>query len=353
MCSRCKEVHLCTHARVQTNTGTGVESDEDDVPQLDADTVLFEPDPAAFRQGIESAIFEGVKALATPLRLLLCEELRLFVQSTVDEAGPVSEGQDLQTMVVTTASFQSSVDSINALLTDAFDGAYLQTEATDVERYRVTYIENAVWLANTDLQSLLGMPVSEIESQLQQFAGQIRDFADFPDTLLAGCLLIDAKKLKAVLLPSPRECFDSLARLLPLVIAEKMEALHMGIAGSLRRLQKAPSSVDEFTVLMGALSDAQVRVLRSRVSRSVLRRAYVRQGRVDGFAEELSRVDEYAELLARFNIRLDDDTLTAHKMLNSVKSQLTAAMTVSWAARLSNCSRRQCVARGLYLHAGC
>jgi hypothetical protein len=251
--------------RMQLRRGEMSDDDDEGSAQFE-ETVVFQPDPAAFRQGIESAIFEGVKALAAPLRLLVCEELRLFVQPTVDEAGPVSEGQDLQTMVVTNASFQSSVDSINALLTQAFDEAYAQTETTDVEQYRVTYIENAAWLSQISLQALRDSSLADIEANLERFAGQIRDFASFPDTITAGCLSIDAKKLKALLLPSPRSCFNALAELLPLALSEKMEALHANIAGSLRRLQAAPASVDEFTNLMGALGDAQVRPPRVPVS---------------------------------------------------------------------------------------
>jgi hypothetical protein len=53
---------------------------------------------------------------------------------------------------------------------------------------------------------------------------------------------------------------------------------------------------------------------------------------VDGYAEELERIDSYAEMLANYSIRLDDDALTAHKMLDNVKFQLSSAITVRCAA---------------------
>lgn len=103
--------------------GTFSDSDADD--GSDDDELLtgisFRPQPEVFKQRLEGAVFEGVKAVSTHFRLMTDPEFSLFVAPHVDECGPIGEGLDVEMMIVEDPSFQNMVESTNEHLTDVFD----------------------------------------------------------------------------------------------------------------------------------------------------------------------------------------------------------------------------------------
>jgi hypothetical protein len=72
-------------------------------------------------QRLVGIVFEGVRSVAKPTRWLTHDEFALFAFPSIDESGPIGDGLDLEMMIMEDPSFQKSVESINALLTDAFD----------------------------------------------------------------------------------------------------------------------------------------------------------------------------------------------------------------------------------------
>lgn len=72
-------------------------------------------------QRLVGVIFEGVRSVSRPMRWLTHEEFALFAFPSVDESGPIGDGLDLEVLIMEDPQFQNAIESINSLLTDAFD----------------------------------------------------------------------------------------------------------------------------------------------------------------------------------------------------------------------------------------
>ncbi len=53
-------------------------------------------------QRVVSVVFESLKAITSPQRLLTHDDFALFVYPIVDESGPIGEGLDIGLMIVRT-----------------------------------------------------------------------------------------------------------------------------------------------------------------------------------------------------------------------------------------------------------
>lgn len=95
--------------------------------------------------------------------------------------------------------------------------------------------------------------VAFFEDCLKKFAGQKQAMNEIPDTHIVNNLLIDAEKLKSVLLPSPERCFSDVARILPKVAREKNELLLNEVQTWVGLLSSQPASVEAFVEYLGWL----------------------------------------------------------------------------------------------------
>jgi dynein heavy chain len=95
--------------------------------------------------------------------------------------------------------------------------------------------------------------VNFFENCLKKFSSQKQAMEAIPTTSIINNILVDADKLKALLLPSPERCFNDVARVLPKVAREKNELLLNEMQTWVRLLGSQPANVEAFVDYLGWL----------------------------------------------------------------------------------------------------
>lgn len=95
--------------------------------------------------------------------------------------------------------------------------------------------------------------VGFFENSLTNFSTQLSSMSAIPLSEVIGNLLVLTDKLKNVLLPSPRRCFDEVSKMLPGIARDKNELLLGEVQTWVRILQSPPQTVEGFVEYLGWL----------------------------------------------------------------------------------------------------
>jgi dynein heavy chain len=95
--------------------------------------------------------------------------------------------------------------------------------------------------------------VGFFEDSLSNFSSQLALMSAIPLSEVIGNLLVLTDKLKNVLLPSPRRCFDEVSEMLPGIARDKNELLLGEVQTWVRILQSPPQTVEGFVEYLGWL----------------------------------------------------------------------------------------------------
>ena len=115
-------------------------------------------------------------------------------------------------------------------------------------------LEIASTVTLSDGDSPFYSPLVEFfETCLLKYSSEKQAMESIPVTSIINNVLIDADKLKSLLLPIPERCFSDVAKLLPKVAREKNELLLNEIQTWVRLLNTQPSNVEAFVEYLGWL----------------------------------------------------------------------------------------------------
>jgi dynein heavy chain len=215
----------------------------------------FLPKDDDFKVRLESVIFDALKVVTCPQRLLTHVLFRPFVQPSIDEQGPLGDGIDLEMMIVEDRHFQKMVEDINENVTEAFERA--EDYAEIFNPFRDKYLDNCHFLHSTeDFGSYREKSVEDLKSLIAQYRAQQAEFEGIPDISDVGIIRINSHKLNQQFKPSPTICLERLYKLVPNIASEKTQELLDQLSRSLEEIGSVPNSVEDFVKLMSHLATA-------------------------------------------------------------------------------------------------
>lgn len=193
--------------------------DEGDV--LAEPSVSFYPTAEEFRTETESIIFDTLKVVTGPERLLTHPDLALYAQPSMEESNAVGDHLDLEMMIVEGAQFQSMVDDIGECLRTAFDDAtnFCKVFVPFVKEY----VQNEELLSGLTLEAYSVQPLEVFQSLLSKYSAQHSMFDSMPTHSTIGIVRVDAENLKSRFIPSPVRCFNQIRSLFPHVLRTKTQ----------------------------------------------------------------------------------------------------------------------------------
>ncbi|CAE7499104.1 DNAH6, partial [Symbiodinium sp. CCMP2456] len=149
--------------------------------------------------------------------------------------------------------------------------------------------------------------VRSLGDALAKYQKQKEDIRSMGRTKDIGIFRLDCQEMQRMLLPSPTGCFDLLAQYIPELAMTRRAELSAEIQAANDRLKEYPNNVDEYVEFNVHLAkiDASLPSLEKR------------------FLE----VQEMAEIIREFGIRIDSETRKAFNDLASAKNQLMAQVS--------------------------
>jgi dynein heavy chain len=211
----------------------------------------FRPQEDDFKIKVENAIFDALKVVTSPARLLTHQLFKPFVQPSIDEYGPLGEGVDLEMMVQEDVHFQAMVESIMNLMTDAFEHAEGHTE--DFDPFKERFIENLGFLRNCNLGMHRGAEIVQLRAMIEKYQVQVTDFECLRAETDVGIIRLNMVNLTSIFKPSPGQCLQALHKLVPMIAEEKNDALFNELSSANEAVATVPYSVDEFVALTTAM----------------------------------------------------------------------------------------------------
>eukprot|EP01062_Namystynia_karyoxenos_P000025 TRINITY_DN10007_c0_g3_i1.p1 TRINITY_DN10007_c0_g3~~TRINITY_DN10007_c0_g3_i1.p1 ORF type:complete len:4448 (+),score=1759.39 TRINITY_DN10007_c0_g3_i1:82-13425(+) len=207
-----------------------------------------------FRQAVDD-ITKGVAAAVSGVSSLLSmQEFRSYViESQREEQGegaaeqPVSSpaAEPTRPVALTLSQHQRHAalcDSIYASLRVAFQEVDLYAETFEPFRrmYEETLAVDGGRIRAED------PPADWFRDTLDSFKDQARRIGDMPTEGEVAMLRVDTAGLRGALLPAPQRCIDVLRHVLPVIAAEKTNALLRDLQDAVHRLTAPPNSVEDF-----------------------------------------------------------------------------------------------------------
>ncbi|CAE7211449.1 DNAH6 [Symbiodinium sp. KB8] len=179
------------------------------------------------------------------------------------------------------------------------------TYASRFEEFVQIYAENSEL---TDCSvTFADASLDDFRDALAKYQKQKEDIRSMGRTKDIGIFRLDCQEMQRMLLPSPTGCFDLLAQYIPELAMTRRAELSAEIQAANDRLKEYPNNVDEYVEFNVHLAkiDASLPSLEKR------------------FLE----VQEMAEIIREFGIRIDSETRKAFNDLASAKNQLMAQVS--------------------------
>jgi hypothetical protein len=193
-------------------------------------------------QRVVGLIFDSLKVVSTPQRLLTHDEFSLFMFPAIDENGPIGDGLNVESMVMENLGFQSTIERINEHLTDAFDevrvglqrnvmmrvavaaGLWQSTAhwmrllsqclqyARVFQPFRLTAMDNLLALSEMTKDVYASRTLVELKQLFTRFYNQQVMFEGIPTVGDVGIIQINSRLLRLELKPSPTRYVSDASR---------------------------------------------------------------------------------------------------------------------------------------------
>ncbi|GBG25533.1 Dynein heavy chain 6, axonemal [Hondaea fermentalgiana] len=183
--------------------------------------VAFFPTAEEFRAETESIIFDTLKVVTDPERLLTHPDLALYAQPSMDESGTAGDSLDLEMMIVEGAQFQTMVEDIGECLRKAFDEA--DTFCKTFVPFAKAFVENEQLYARLSLEHYQNEPLEVFQGMLSKYTAQQSAFEVMPTSSNVGIVCVDSEALKTRFVPSPVRCLRKIRELVPQVLRAKTQ----------------------------------------------------------------------------------------------------------------------------------
>ncbi|CAK8985673.1 unnamed protein product [Durusdinium trenchii] len=273
---------------------------------LQRGALIFKPTGRKIWEALESSLRDALRAVSGCPAFLQVEDFNAFTAPLAElgDALPLEEQQhDLFSLVAQDPKHKELLSTITARYDWLFDK--VNTYASRFEEFVEMYAENS---ALTDCSvTFADASLDDFRAALAKYQKQKEDIRSMGRTKDIGIFRLDCQEMQRTLLPSPTGCFDLLAQYIPELAMSRNAELSSEIQAANDRLKEYPNNVDEYVEFNVHLAkiDASLPLLEKR------------------FLE----VQEMAEIIREFGIRIDSDTRKAFNDLASAKNQLIAQVT--------------------------
>ncbi|XP_021113900.1 dynein heavy chain 6, axonemal [Heterocephalus glaber] len=241
------------------------EEDESLIPMflteliLTVQSLLFEPSPEDFLDGISGAINCFQNTVLSVPNLLADWYFDAFTSPYINnkrEEKTCGTGPSLSAVFDDDKNFHTIVFQIKETIRAAFESARLY--AATFEKFHIFFKENE----SLDLQALkLQEPdVKYFGEQLEKYHKQHKDAVTLRPTRNVGLLLIDTKQLKEKLIPSPLRCLEVLNIMLPRLSKKKVDAIISEAQDAEYKLEFIPTTTTEYVNSLVFLDEIQERI---------------------------------------------------------------------------------------------
>ncbi|XP_075140366.1 dynein axonemal heavy chain 6 [Leptodactylus fuscus] len=226
---------------------------------LDTQSLWFEPSADDFQDRIAEVVNQFQETVLSLANLVPDPYFDSFTQPTINnklEEKTCGEGPSLSTMFEDDKHLQSLISHIKEAIQSAFNTASIY--ASTFERFRLFFKENE----SLDLEALKDEDhgVDFFAEQLQKYHKEHKDAVAVIQKINLGLLLIDSKKLKEKLIPSPKRCLEAINDILPILAKKKMDAIIAEAQDAQFKLEFYPSTTLDYVNTLIFLDEIQERI---------------------------------------------------------------------------------------------
>ncbi|CAE8588829.1 unnamed protein product, partial [Polarella glacialis] len=273
---------------------------------LESRGLIYQPAGAAIHDVIETALRDALRAVSGTQAFLQVEDFTPFTAPLAELGDALQleeQQQDLFGLVAQDPKHKELMSGIGARYDGLFDRVVAY--ASGFQQFVYIFAENS---------SLQDCSVTFADATLDNFRDALGKYRKQTEDIRAmgrskdiGLFRLDCRRMQETLLPSPMRCSQLLAEYIPELALQKQAELGQEIKAANERLSQYPSNVDEYVEFNIHLSkvDAQM---------PDVERRYL-------------EVQEMAEIIREYGIRIDSDTRKAFNDLASTKNQLNAQVT--------------------------
>ncbi|CAM5115591.1 unnamed protein product [Eretmochelys imbricata] len=226
---------------------------------LEIHALLFAPSLDDFQERIADIINQFQATVLSVANLVPDQYFDAFTRPIINnkiEEKTCGEGPSLSTMFKDDKHLQAIIQQIKETVYSAFESASLYADT--FERFRLFFKENE----SLDLEALKQQEhgVDFFAEQLEKYHREHKDALAIKQKRNVGLLLIDARKLKEKLIPSPKRCLEVINDMLPVIGKKKVTAIIAEAQDAKFKLEFLPSTTTEYVNSLIFLDEIQERI---------------------------------------------------------------------------------------------
>ncbi|XP_050800280.1 dynein axonemal heavy chain 6 isoform X6 [Gopherus flavomarginatus] len=226
---------------------------------LEIHALLFAPSLDDFQEGVADIINQFQATVLSVANLVSDQYFDAFTRPIINnkiEEKTCGEGPSLSTMFKDDKHLQAIIQQIKETVYSAFEAANLYADT--FEQFRLFFKENE----SLDLEALKQQEhgVDFFAEQLEKYHREHKDALAIKQKRNLGLLLIDARKLKEKLIPSPKRCLEVINDMLPVIGKKKVAAIIGEAQDAKFKLEFLPSTTTEYVNSLIFLDEIQERI---------------------------------------------------------------------------------------------
>ena len=267
--------------------------------------LVFSPLIDDFKGTLDICIFDSLKEVSTPQRLLDDPKFSVYAQPAISEYGAIGATADVDTLIMQNSIFRASIQSVNEQLNEAFVHAKLSSE--EYEPFFQIYLQNLESLKTMTIESHEHMSIENLVDILNIYREQQTVFEKIPERVDAKTIQINGSSLLNLLRPSPLACLTSMYELIP-KIGNKMNQVALD---ELRDRNDIISATP--------LTTAQLVNLRKYLEAT--------NERMYSLEDQCMHVMKFFEMMEKENIGISEELSSNNFMMYQLKSSLGLSIT--------------------------
>ena len=280
--------------------------------EMDFDTehgglLKFLPQSDMFKMRVEGIIFDGLKVVNGPPRLLEHDSFQLFVQPTIDEHGKFGEAADIEMMLLEEPVFTAMLDGIGERMASAFEDA--EVNAQQLRPFLSVFMQNLSTIERLSLENYEDKTHSEITNLIDTHREQTVLFQTIPLFKQTGFILINIEDLKRAFTPSPLRCLEAIGKLLPQIAKKKNTILLEWVLRCHEIVAHNPYNPGEFVHLTKFMREFEMET--------------------DKMDDDYYFLTEYYRILSEYEIPISEEDSQAHVELVQTMGAFKDAISYS------------------------
>ncbi|XP_044515237.1 dynein axonemal heavy chain 6 [Gracilinanus agilis] len=226
---------------------------------LEINNLYFDPSLNHFQEGIADAIHRFQYTVLSVVNLVPDSYFDAFTRPMINnkmEEKTCGDGPSLGAVFEDDKYLHSIIYQIRETIKAAFESANIY--ASTFEKFRLFYKENE----SLDLVALQKEEpgVRFFAEQLEKYHREHKEALALRPTRNLGLLLVDTKKMKEKLIPSPMRCLEVINAMLPLQSKKKVDAIISEAQDAEYKLEFVPTATVEYVNSLIFLDDIQERI---------------------------------------------------------------------------------------------